>query len=131
MADATENSWFEEQKQFLMHNSDLLHNTHCRLFTHSSTSSKYIQTTVLMPGAARKTRIYVHRLSYIVHSQNFDIFKKNMLISHVCLNTFCINFEHLSYEPQAINNSRQRCKSLYPKHCQGHDPYPDCIFNAN
>ena len=69
MADVTENSRFEEHKQFLMHNFDLIHNTHCRLFTHSSPSSKYIQTTVLMPLAARKTRIYVHKLSYIVYSQ--------------------------------------------------------------
>lgn len=128
MAAVTENTWFEEQKRFLLQNSQILHNTQCRIFNHNNTACKYIQTTVLMPGAARKTRVYVHRLSYIVNTQNFNILQRNMHISHLCHNTHCIKIEHLSYEPQRINNNRQRCKLLYPKNCLGHGPYPDCIF---
>lgn len=113
---------------FLLHNSETLHNTQCQIFNHNNTFSKYIQTTVLMPGAARKTRIYVHRLSYIVHTRNFDIFNRHMHVSHLCHNTHCINIQHLSYEPQHVNNNRQRCKIRQPKTCLGHGAYPDCVF---
>lgn len=128
MAAVDQNTWFEEQKRFLLHNSQILRNTQCRLFNHSSPRCKYIQTTVLMPGAVRKSRIYVHRLSYIAHTGNLDIFQRHMHISHLCHNTHCICFEHLSYEPQRINNNRQKCKMLHPKRCNKHGLYPDCIF---
>lgn len=128
MAAAVDNTWFDEQMRFLLHNSETLHNTQCQIFNHNNTFSKYIQTTVLMPGAARKTRIYVHRLSYIVHTRNFDIFNRHMHVSHLCHNTHCINIQHLSYEPQHVNNNRQRCKIRQPKTCLGHGAYPDCVF---
>ena len=49
-------------------------------------------------------------------------------VSHLCHNTLCINYHHLSREPHLVNNSRKECKTQ--GHCLGHDIFPACVFEG-
>jgi len=73
-----------------------------------------------------------------------DINNKNLIISHLCHNSMCINDHHLALEPQAYNLSRINCpgtiKILYKcSHCNNEEeiiayqcPHnPKCIFAHN
>lgn len=51
---------------------------------------------------------------------------QQMHVSHRCHLNLCVKNEHLSYEPQIINNNRISCKKN--KVCSGHDEYEPCIF---
>ena len=80
---------------------------------------------VQFPGNNSRTMMRVHRLAYIVHSGS--LIPQQYDVSHLCHNSLCVNFHHLSLEPHHINNSRKTCSRH--KRCMGHgDGYKDCIF---
>ena len=51
---------------------------------------------------------------------------KKLEISHICHRKNCVNIEHLSQEPHAINMARKTCKQN--KKCIGHGVLKDCII---
>ncbi len=55
-----------------------------------------------------------------------------LVISHLCHRSLCCNIDHLSAEPQHINNTRQTCYSngICFKHTFGDVSYPDCILKT-
>ena len=65
-----------------------------------------------------------HRLSFMVFNQNMDITGQD--ISHLCHNKLCVRGEHLSAEPHAVNNARQKCVNRCC--CSGHGEFPDCVL---
>ena len=73
-----------------------------------------------------------HRLIYFCyHKESFT--DRKTVISHLCHNKSCININHLSLEPQAINIERKECYKNKSKRerntCKGHEaPYGSCIF---
>lgn len=80
---------------------------------------------VHLPGHDSRTLMRVHRLAYIVHTGNF-IPQQND-VSHLCHNSLCVNFHHLSLEPRKINNARKVCHRK--RQCQGHgNNYRDCLL---
>ena len=73
----------------------------------------------------KKIKIPVHRLAYYLHN-NCHQLSPDIHVSHLCHDKLCCNVEHLSYEPQRINNKRQTCKSN--GECSGHHGFQNCIF---
>ena len=65
-----------------------------------------------------------HGLSYMVFHQAMDITGKD--ISHLCHDRLCVPGEHLSAEPHAVNNARQKCVNRCC--CSGHGEFPDCVL---
>lgn len=67
-----------------------------------------------------------HRLVYFVHYRNEIQLDTDMHVSNISHNMSGINFEHLSYESPAVNNSHKVCKNT--GECVGHHGYADCIL---
>lgn len=72
----------------------------------------------------KRVRFRVHRLIYYL-SINAEPLDPDIHVSHLCHNKCCINLQHLSYEPNAINCQRNLCK--IGKQCFGHKGYRKCI----
>lgn len=100
--------------------------TGCLIWQGSKTGH-YGQIKVKLPSEGQSNPIYVHRLQYMLHVKSTSL-PRQMEVSHLCHNTLCIAIEHLSLEPQTVNASRKRCRSLVPPQCIKHDQYPDCIL---
>ena len=65
-----------------------------------------------------------HRLTYMVFNQVMEITGKD--ISHLRNNRLCVRVEHLSAEPHAVKNARQKCVNR--RSCSGHREFPDCVL---
>lgn len=96
----------------------------CRLWTGGLGGSDYPRmrlTTARRPS----TQYGVHQ---IVYSLNFGIplDRERHDVSHKCHNRLCVNIDHLSYEPRAINVNRNTCKEEH--HCRGHGQFRQCIL---
>lgn len=72
----------------------------------------------------RRTSTTIQRATYmnITGCTLSDI--KGFDVSHICHNSLCITFQHLSLEPHAVNIQRKNCVS--EKRCTSHSPYRDC-----
>lgn len=107
-------------------NSYIHQNGECRIWKGSMLGplNKYgrIKCTI-MKGVYKN--FLVHRLSYMMHN-NIELSEASSEyhISHLCHNSKCINAHHLSYETQAVNNSRMSCIS--EGECISHHPFLDC-----
>jgi hypothetical protein len=54
--------------------------------------------------------VEVHRISYLIYSGMFhNGLESGLEVSHLCHNTICCNFYHLSLEPNTVNQDRQHC----------------------
>lgn len=97
----------------------------------------YGKMWITLPGE-RPGYKTVHRLAYMVKTQSreipyFDSDNNNLKlhVSHLCHCSLCVNPDHLSLEPQHLNNSRQRCrdaKVCRRNHLFNGKSYPDCLF---
>ena len=94
--------------------------------THGA-SVKYGSVKIKLPGAMISKSINAHRLRYILGAHNFNLNPK-FDVSHICHNSLCINFDHLSYEPHSINMNRQICKVTHPSRCLGHGVNKACLL---
>ena len=72
----------------------------------------------------RRLNLKVHRLMYYIH--NGEPIPRDRHVSHRCHVRNCITPDHLSLEPQKVNNSRMICKN--EGLCTGHHGHPDCLF---
>ncbi len=71
----------------------------------------------------KKKRYPAYQVSYKAEQSEVVNIPNGYNISHLCHNTMCINKDHLSLEPIAVNNERKKCK----KYCLGHQiGYPLC-----
>ena len=77
---------------------------------------------VQFPDSNSRTMMRVHRLAYIVHTGS--LIPRQYDVSHLCHNSLCVNFHHLSLEPHSINNSRKTCNRN--KKCMGHGSEYKC-----
>ena len=73
----------------------------------------------------KKLHTTAHRVAFMLNQKIFEIPKKdsdgNILhVSHLCHNTTCVNAEHLSLEPQQLNQERKMC--VKSGCCLGHSP---------
>jgi len=68
----------------------------------------------------------VHRLAYYLAHLPTSLNSK-LHVSHLCHNKLCITPNHLSYEPQKINNQRNSCK--LNGECTGHRGQKKCKLN--
>ncbi len=75
----------------------------------------------------RGTKLYmkVHRLVYSLNNPHL-VLSPDINVSHICHNSQCVKYEHLSYEPQSVNNQRQICRNN--GECCGHYGFKDCIL---
>lgn len=73
----------------------------------------------------KKIKMFAHRLSYFIHD-NFNLMDHKLNVSHVCHNELCVRKDHLSLEPQSINNRRKICKNN--AECLLHYGYPKCLL---
>ena len=55
----------------------------------------------------KKIKIRAHRAIYYLHFNH--VMSSKLHVSHLCHNKLCVNVNHLNYEPQSVNNNRQRC----------------------
>ena len=96
----------------------------CSLWTGYS-QRNYGVMNIVMPGSNSRTRMRAHRLAYIVYSGILHL-PRGHDVSHLCHNSLCVNFDHLSLEPHNINVGRCRCKRHHL--CLGHGPYRACLL---
>lgn len=79
----------------------------------------------------RRYRAYAHRI-VIFHHSGVTSLPSGSEVSHLCHNKRCINIDHLSVEPHAVNNTRIHCYN--ERHCSSNhvnfdgNKLPDCIF---
>lgn len=73
----------------------------------------------------KKINLPIHRLTYYIYNECVQI-PPHVHISHICHNKLCFEIDHLSFEPQRINNNRQICKN--DGECTGHHGYVNCIL---
>lgn len=99
-----------------------IQNEHCLLWSGAQRNSYGILENRFR---GNKIKIPVHRLAYFL-KHNCEPLSPEMHVSHLCHNKLCINVEHLSLEPQAINNSRQICKN--EGECYGHHGFQNCLI---
>jgi len=70
----------------------------------------------------KRLKVKVHRMAYFLGK--CVALNSRMHVSHTCHNKLCVSVDHLSYEPQRINNNRMVCKNT--GECCGHYPYARC-----
>ena len=85
------------------------------------------------PNDTKSKYYYVHRLAYMISHNVLEIPNvagRTEHVSHLCHTTLCCNPQHLSLEPQVINNERQHCYA--ENNCFGHhwegNIYGNCIL---
>lgn len=124
------NNWIDHYNQVLQEKSENVGHKGCRIWRFATTGTPHLRYGMLrvrFPNQAKSKPTFVHRLKYILFSRNFNL-NRAFHVSHTCHESLCINIEHLSYEPQYVNNNRQNCKNENPPYCKGHGPYKMCIF---
>lgn len=100
-------------------------------YTTGRLGQKYGRLRRRFPCDEKSRQYGVHQLALMIHMNILEFPKTHikMHVSHLCHNKLCCNPEHLSYEPQSINNNRQNCE---PSKCRHHSirdtQYPDCII---
>ena len=92
----------------------------CIIWTGMCTSDGYGLLRKMFRG--KRIKVKVHRLVYFLAAKH--ALSVGMHVSHLCHNKLCINIQHLSYEPQTINNNRLICKNA--GECSLHYGYPRC-----
>ena len=93
----------------------------CLLWSGGATFSKkakYGQKRFSVPQLGIKSRVfYVHRLVYMLETENFNIPGGNsrgsgpLEISHLCHNSLCARPDHLVAESHAVNAERVSCRA--------------------
>ena len=94
----------------------------CHIWTGKCNSSGYGFLKFTFRGRQIKCR--VHRLAFFLRHN--VLLMPNMHVSHLCHTKLCLRVEHLSYEPQRINNNRTVCKN--EGMCYGHYAFPSCLL---
>lgn len=108
-------------------NSTNSRNSDCILYTGRHKKNGYGVIDVKFPGKPRYVPIHVHRLVYMINVRLTKLTPPEYHVSHLCHTKDCVNFSHLTLEPQHVNNARQNC--LSEKRCnKTHSPYPDCLI---
>jgi hypothetical protein len=97
--------------------------TGCRLWQKDLTADGYATLKITFRGR-KGVNLRVHRAVYFLHYGKFA--NETHHVSHLCHTRNCVNLEHLSLEPQSVNNNRQNCNS--EGLCKGHNSYPNCII---
>ena len=92
----------------------------CIIWTGACASDGYGILRIVFRGSRLKVK--VHRMMYFLYHAH--ALSPEMHVSHLCHKKTCIKTQHLSYEPQAINNNRKMCKSQ--GECCGHYGYNNC-----
>ena len=98
----------------------------CKKWTGSLTQNgKYGVISYKDPVDLKWKKRHSHRFAIMIRDRNLNI-PLNMDCSHLCHNSRCINTDHLSIEPHAINNNRQHC--VNSNICLGHFEFPNCLL---
>ena len=109
--------WIIAQKNRLFTNSSVQGPHNCWTCKLGGFHKPYSTLTVKFPWEPSKKTLYSHRFSYMLHNNVFDL-SKEIQISHRCHNKRCVNPEHLSFEPEAVNKDRQICRGIFPTRCK-------------
>ena len=78
------------------------------------------------PDDSRWKKTRAHRLVYMINSGNINL-PRDMDCSHLCHNSLCVKFDHISLEPHRINNNRKHC--LNSNTCHGHVGFNNCLLD--
>lgn len=103
----------------------------CKIWTGGPREGLYGKMKVYVPelgtigGPWSQKTVTVHRLAYMLNIPAFNIQPADHEVSHICHQPRCCKFEHLSFEPHAINVQRNTCKA--EGKCSGHGQYKSCI----
>lgn len=97
--------------------------SNCHIWTGGNvTADRYGTFRIVFRG--KRKRFSVHRLLFFMNV-NHDLCQ-TFHVSHLCHTKLCLKFEHLSYEPKYINDSRKICKNN--GECTGHGSHRKCIL---
>ena len=94
----------------------------CKIWTGLCTSDGYGLLRIQFRG--KRIKVKVHRMVFFL--SNSHGLTPRMHVSHICHNRLCLSLNHLSYEPQRVNNSRLRCKN--ESECCGHYAFARCLL---
>lgn len=95
----------------------------CEVWQGRMNISGYGEIRIMFRG--RRLCLKAHRVMFALNSPDVTL-TSDMHVSHLCHNRLCVRVQHLSYEPQLINNKRLVCKN--DGECFGHYGYKDCIL---
>ena len=131
MDELIQNAIFRRIEEKLAANSVDLDGNNCRLWTGYQMGKnirvRYGQTRFKLPYDDFSKLYYVHRLSYMARTQNIQI-PPGLHVSHLCHRSLCVNPDHLSLEPAAVNVQRQQCGDVCTGHKMGDMEFPACIL---
>ena len=136
-------SFVDNYKQFLISKAILAENGECLLWTGYIDPGRYGKTSLDLhklpydlraaclgtAGSKRFKSVRVHRLALTLAREPFSWPDRSLVASHLCHNKTCILATHLTFESNAINNTRKSC--LRMGRCLGHHPYKDCMLNMH
>ena len=121
-------NWFEKMKKAMAKHVSEEGECHIwqeQVIQKRTPGLRYGVINVKFPHYGKRTKIHLHRLSYLISQRIFHMpMEEN--ISHLCHNSMCVNL-HLSKEPILINNLRKTC--VANNHCFGHYPSPNCLLH--
>ena len=121
----------------LLESNTVAYKRHCILY---GTTGSYtwihktqLNTTTVGVYAHKVALLRRLRLQWLDEEDDCNDAKDHIIqCSHLCGHAHCITPEHLTLEPNKINNDRKVChansKIFGYLCCKGHDGYPDCIF---
>ena len=76
--------------------------------------------------------VYAHKIALLRRLRVQWLDGDHMECSHLCGSASCIAPNHLSFEPNRINNDRVKCHTIAKhrgqQYCKGHGIYPPCVF---
>ena len=129
IASITEEEFLEAVKCKLSEKSTIQGPIGCKVWQGGS-DGRYGEVKMLAPVHPPARKVFrVHRLAMMVKLNTFALSGGH--VSHLCHNKYCINEDHLSLEPQYVNNQREFCRSNIKdgkRSCSHHNPFPDCIL---
>lgn len=110
----------------------LLYNRHLGLNRriYGQKVSDYGRQSIGLAGRHTQMNMLAHRVMYMC-VMCVPAIPRGMDVSHLCHNTLCLRFDHLSLEPHSVNMERQRCLHVTPILCLGHKEYPDCMLHVS
>lgn len=129
--------FFEIARERIRESSFQHSNGHCRIWSGAvKKGTIYGQFRFKDPRYGKYKVKGVHRVALMVSEavQSLDV-PPDMVTSHLCNNSLCVNVQHLVFEAQAINNNRSICFSN--KKCYGHGSTEDgvvrpaCMIHLN
>ena len=128
------NVWMTRHMSRIQEQIEVNGSTPCHIWTGKLREDGYSRYRYTCFYTGKPVNSTGHRVYYMLrkglgileapHDMEFD-YPGIWHVSHICHVNECLNMEHLSHEPAAVNAQRGTCKRN--KKCYGHKPFSHCV----